>query len=34
MSRELQRNKMFNKKDDERKAKKEEQEKLKAILTD
>ncbi len=34
MSREIQRNKMFNKKDDERKAKKENQDKLRAIISD
>lgn len=34
MSREIQRNKMFNKKDDERKTKKENQDKLKGIITD
>lgn len=34
MSREIQRNKMFNKKDEERKAKKEVQDKLRAEIAD
>ena len=34
MSREIQRNKMFNKKDDERRSKKENQDKLKGTITD
>ena len=34
MNREISRNKMFNKKDEERKAKKETREKLKSIILD
>ena len=34
MNREISRNKMFNKKDEDRKAKKETKDKLKAILQD
>jgi hypothetical protein len=34
MSREIQRNKMFNKKDDERRTKKENQDKLKGTIAD
>jgi hypothetical protein len=34
MSREIQRNKMFNKKDEDRKAKKEQQDKVQGILKD